>query len=77
MDKLDDCRQRKAQDPSIDKFHPIFREIIFEHLHSPRLLKWLTRVTGISNLRVGRNFTASNADWCEEKGGQLELGVRI
>jgi len=59
MDKLDDFRQRKAQDPSIDKFNPIFREIIFEHLHSHRLLTWLARVTGITNLKADPQLYAS------------------
>ncbi len=108
MDTLNDYRQRKAQDPAIDKFHPVFREIIFEHLHSERLLNWLTRVTGIKNLKADAQLYASglaqgadgsflnvhldnsshpvnpwfrrlnlivylNANWNEEKGGQLEF----
>jgi Rps23 Pro-64 3,4-dihydroxylase Tpa1-like proline 4-hydroxylase len=59
MDTLDDYRQRKAQDPAIDKFHPIFQEIVFEHLHSHRLLKWLARVTGINNLKADPQLYAS------------------
>jgi len=59
MDKQDDYRQRKAQDPAIDKFNPIFQEIIFEHLHSHRLLMWLARVTGINNLKADPQLYAS------------------
>ncbi|MGH9877014.1 MAG: 2OG-Fe(II) oxygenase [Nitrososphaerales archaeon] len=59
MDTLNDYRQRKAQDPALDKFHPIFQEIIFEHLHSHRLLQWLARVTGINNLKADAQLYAS------------------
>ncbi|MCI0663420.1 MAG: 2OG-Fe(II) oxygenase [Acidobacteria bacterium] len=59
MDTLNDHRQRKAQDPAIDKFHPLFSEIIFEHLHSHRLLTWLERVTGINNLKADARLYAS------------------
>lgn len=50
MDTLKDFRQVKAQDPSIQKFHPIFREIIFQHLHSQRFLRILNKITGIADL---------------------------
>jgi Rps23 Pro-64 3,4-dihydroxylase Tpa1-like proline 4-hydroxylase len=50
MDRLKDFRQYKSQDPVIDKFHPIFGEIIFQHLHSQRFLKILSKITGISDL---------------------------
>jgi Rps23 Pro-64 3,4-dihydroxylase Tpa1-like proline 4-hydroxylase len=59
MDTLNDHRQRKAQDPAMEKFHPIFREIVFEHLHSERLLQWLTQVTGINNLMADPQLYAS------------------
>lgn len=59
MDTLNDYRQRKAQDPAIDKFNPLFREIIFEHLHSARLLKWLESVTGINNLKADPQLYAA------------------
>ena len=77
MDTLNDYRQRKAQDPSIEKFHPIFREIIFEHMHSHRLLKWLARVTGINNLRGGPQLYASNAAGVKKKEANWNIGVRI
>jgi Rps23 Pro-64 3,4-dihydroxylase Tpa1-like proline 4-hydroxylase len=51
MDRLNDYRQEKAQDPAIQKFHPIFQEIIFEHLHSPRLVTLLSAISGIKNLK--------------------------
>jgi Rps23 Pro-64 3,4-dihydroxylase Tpa1-like proline 4-hydroxylase len=59
MDTLNDYRQRKAQDPAINKFHPLFREIIFEHLHSERLLNWIGRVTGINNLKADDQLYAA------------------
>jgi len=59
MDTLNDYRQRKAQDPAIDKFHPLFQDIIFEHLQSDRLLNWLGRVTGIKNLKADEQLYAS------------------
>ena len=59
MDTLNDHRQRKAQDPAINKFHPLFQEIIFEHLHSERLLNWLGRVTGIKNLKADDQLYAA------------------
>src|SRR5262249_62074170 len=51
MDMQNDYRQRKAQDPGIDKFHPLFREIISGHLQSSRLLKWLPCGTGVKNIK--------------------------
>lgn len=59
MDKLKDIRQYKAQDPDVNKFEPIFSKIIFEHLHSPRLLNILSQITGIPNLHVDRKLYAS------------------
>ncbi|MDY7012268.1 MAG: 2OG-Fe(II) oxygenase [Cyanobacteriota bacterium] len=59
MDTLKDFRQYKAQDPAIDKFHPIFSEIIFKHLQSPRFLKLLTRITTIQNLQADPQLYAS------------------
>lgn len=54
MDTLKDFRQYKAQDPAIDKFHPIFGEIIFQQLHSERFLKIISKITGIFDL-IGDN----------------------
>lgn len=50
MDALKDFRQIKAQDPAIGKFHPVFSEIILQHLHSQRFLELISRITGIPNL---------------------------
>jgi Rps23 Pro-64 3,4-dihydroxylase Tpa1-like proline 4-hydroxylase len=50
MDMLKDFRQYKAQDPNLNKFHPIFQQIIFEHLHSHRFLNTLSQITGMSDL---------------------------
>jgi len=59
MDALKDYRQNKAQDPALDKFHPIFREIIFEHLHSQRFLGLISSMTGINNLQADSKLYAS------------------
>jgi Rps23 Pro-64 3,4-dihydroxylase Tpa1-like proline 4-hydroxylase len=50
MDMLQDFRQCKAQDPDLSKFNPIFREIVFKHLHSRRFLEFIARITDIPNL---------------------------
>jgi Rps23 Pro-64 3,4-dihydroxylase Tpa1-like proline 4-hydroxylase len=50
MDMLQDFRQYKAQDPDLSKFNPIFREIVFEHLHSRRFLEFIAGITDIPNL---------------------------
>ncbi|NJM74446.1 MAG: hypothetical protein HC852_00275, partial [Acaryochloridaceae cyanobacterium RU_4_10] len=50
MDKLKDFRQYKAQDPDLSKFHPIFQEIVFKHLHSRRLLDIVAQITDIPDL---------------------------
>jgi Rps23 Pro-64 3,4-dihydroxylase Tpa1-like proline 4-hydroxylase len=50
MDTLKDFRQNKAQDPAVDKFHPIFSEIIFQHLHSQRFLNIISKITGMVDL---------------------------
>lgn len=50
MDTLKDFRQYKAQDPNLNKFHPIFQEIIFQHLHSQRFLASLVQITGMKDL---------------------------
>lgn len=50
MDTLKDFRQVKAQDPAIDKFNPLFSEIIFQQLHSQRFLEFISKITGIPNL---------------------------
>lgn len=59
MDTLKDFRQYKAQDPNLNKFHPIFPEIIFEHLHSERFLEILARITGMSDLIPDRQLYAA------------------
>ncbi|MCC5637237.1 2OG-Fe(II) oxygenase [Nostoc sp. CHAB 5844] len=59
MDTLKDIRQYKAQDPDISKFNFIFSEIIFEHLQSPRLLKILSQITDIPNLKADPKLYAS------------------
>lgn len=59
MDTLKDFRQYKAQDPDISKFHPVFSQIIFEHLQSPRLLKILSQITEIPNLNADPKLYAS------------------
>lgn len=59
MDALEDFRQRKAQDPNVAKFHPIFAKIIFEHLHSQRFLDLISRITGIPELRADGRLYAS------------------
>ena len=51
MDVLRDYRQEKAQDPDIQKFDPLFQEIIFKHLHSERLVSLLSEISGIKNLK--------------------------
>jgi Rps23 Pro-64 3,4-dihydroxylase Tpa1-like proline 4-hydroxylase len=50
MDTLKDFRQYKAQDPDLNKFNPIFQEIVFEYLHSQRFLTSLAKITGMSDL---------------------------
>jgi Rps23 Pro-64 3,4-dihydroxylase Tpa1-like proline 4-hydroxylase len=59
MDRLKDIRQYKAQDPDLSKFHPVFKEIIFEHLHSERLTNILHRITGIPDLYPDPKLYAS------------------
>jgi hypothetical protein len=59
MDALHDFRQDKAQDPEIGKFDPVFASIVFEHLHSPRLRRWLEAVTGMRDLRGDPQLYAS------------------
>ena len=59
MDVLKDFRQDKAQDPDIGKFNPIFKEIIFEHLHSQRLLNILVKITGMPNLTADSQLYAA------------------
>jgi Rps23 Pro-64 3,4-dihydroxylase Tpa1-like proline 4-hydroxylase len=50
MDTLKDFRQYKAQDPDLNKFHSIFKEIIFKNLHSQRFLAILSQITGMRDL---------------------------
>jgi len=59
MDKLKDFRQLKAQDPAISKFHPLFQELIFEHLQSQRLLNIIAKISGIPNLIADEKLYAS------------------
>lgn len=59
MDTLKDFRQHKAQDPAINKFHPIFAEIIFQHLHSERCLNILSKITGIPDLTTDHQLYAA------------------
>lgn len=59
MDILKDFRQYKAQDPAIEKFHPIFFSIIFEHLQSQRFLDLLEKITGIPALNADPKLYAS------------------
>ncbi len=59
MDTLKDFRQNKAQDPGIHKFNPIFTQIIFEHLHSERMLKIFTEITGMPELFADEKLYAS------------------
>ncbi len=59
MDTLKDFRQHKAQDPAIDKFNPIFGDIIFQNLHSERFLKLLSKITGIPNLIADNQLYAA------------------
>ncbi len=59
MDTLKDFRQYKAQDPAIDKFDPIFSQIIFKHLQSPRFLEIMSKISGIPNLLADGQLYAS------------------
>jgi Rps23 Pro-64 3,4-dihydroxylase Tpa1-like proline 4-hydroxylase len=59
MDRLKDLRQYKAQDPNIAKFNPIFKDIIFEHIQSERLISILTKITGMPNLHPDPKLYAS------------------
>lgn len=59
MDALHDFRQDKAQDPEIGKFDPLFADMVFQHLHSERLLRWLETVTGMRDLRGDPHLYAS------------------
>lgn len=59
MDKIKDFKQNKAQDPNIGKFDPVFQKIIFDHLHSDRLVKILTEITGIPSLNPDSQLYAS------------------
>jgi Rps23 Pro-64 3,4-dihydroxylase Tpa1-like proline 4-hydroxylase len=59
MDTLRDFRQYKAQDPDLSKFHPIFQEIIFYHLHSKRFLTILSKITGMADLMADSQLYAA------------------
>ena len=59
MDVLNDFRQRKAQDPDLSKFDSIFRQIVFDQLHSQRLLEILSQITGIPDLQADEKLYAS------------------
>ena len=72
MDTLRDFRQHKAQDPRIDKFDPVFHKIIFDHLHSPRMMAILSKITGIESLIPDTKLYASGlAQSCD--GGFLNV----
>jgi len=74
MDKLKDFRQVKAQDPAISKFHPLFQELIFEHLQSQRLLNIIAKISGIPNLIADEKLYASGL--AQGKNGSF-LNVHI
>ncbi|MCG6873350.1 MAG: 2OG-Fe(II) oxygenase [Gammaproteobacteria bacterium] len=74
MDALNDIRQRKAQDPDIGKFHPVFSEIIFGHLHDSRLMDWIEQVSGIRHLLADRQLYASGL---AQGGDGSELHVHL
>ena len=59
MDTLKDIRQYKAQDPDLSKFDQIFSEIIFDHLHSTKMLNFLEEVTSIKSLLPDSQLYAS------------------
>jgi len=59
MDRLKDIRQYIAQDPNIAKFNPIFKDIIFDHIQSERLINILTKITEITDLYPDLKLYAS------------------
>lgn len=59
MQKQEDFRQKKAQDPNLNKFHPIFSTIIFQHLHSKYFLAQISEITGIPNLIADNQLYAA------------------
>lgn len=59
MEALRDMRQVKAQDPGLKKFDPIFKEIVFEELHSERFMKFISSLTGIKNLKTDPHLYAA------------------
>jgi Rps23 Pro-64 3,4-dihydroxylase Tpa1-like proline 4-hydroxylase len=59
MDMLKDFRQFKAQDPNLAKFHPVFQDIIFGHLHSSRFIEILSKITAIPNLMADSKLYAA------------------
>lgn len=74
MDQLRDFRQDKAQDPSLAKFNPIFQEIIFQHLHSPRFVNLMRNLSGISSLRADPQLYAAGL---AQGGDKSFLNVHI
>jgi hypothetical protein len=74
MDSLRDYRQVKAQDPSVNKFDPIFGRIIFEHLHSERFLRFVSRLTGIERLEADPQLYAAGL---AQGGNDSFLNVHI
>lgn len=74
MDQLRDFRQDKAQDPAIAKFNPIFGNIIFEHLHSPRFVKFMSQLTGIQTLHADPHLYAAGL---AQGGDKSFLNVHI
>jgi Rps23 Pro-64 3,4-dihydroxylase Tpa1-like proline 4-hydroxylase len=59
MDMLKDFRQFKAQDPNLEKFHPVFQDLIFGHLHSLRFLELLAKITAIPDLMADSKLYAA------------------
>ncbi|MBT6278436.1 MAG: 2OG-Fe(II) oxygenase [Chromatiales bacterium] len=59
MEALNDFRQHRAQDPNLDKFEVIFQQVIKEHLHSARFVRWVEEISGISNLRTDDQLYAA------------------
>src|SRR5205823_7863448 len=52
MSALKSFRYAKAQDPLLDKFDPLFRALIFDHLHSERFLRFVGALTGVAGLKA-------------------------
>lgn len=74
MDQLRDFRQDKAQDPYLTKFNPIFQQIIFEHLHSPRFLELMKKLLGVQSLHADPQLYAAGL---AQGGDKSFLNVHI